>query len=124
MDVLRRALWEKTHPKQLNILDVHGKSYAQIWQPKSYALKAKITTTRKTITWKDKIKKDPKKIEYCHNLITQLMPEEHMRYDVKTALVLCRIMDGDMSFMQQHILQRGLKIFGQKGYDTAMDEIK
>jgi hypothetical protein len=61
-------------------------------------------------------------LEYHHNLITQNEPDEgqslrttmaRLIYDLNT-----RIVRGGASFAQQYLLNKGLKIFGQKGRDA------
>ena len=60
-------------------------------------------------------------LEYCHNLITQVHPnpQEDVEYGMMHAMLIARVMDKinskvliqGASFVQQYILQKGLKVF-------------
>ena len=75
----------------------------------------------------------PKKLEHCHNLITQVSPnpDEDVEYHTSLANVIARTMvyinhmvrEKGASFAQQYILQKGLKIFGKRGHDAAIKEM-
>jgi hypothetical protein len=75
-------------------------------------------------------------LEYHHNLITQNEPDEDQskEYSPSDAMLIARLMydlntrvvrEG-ASFAQQYLLNKGLKIFGQKGRDASkkkMDQL-
>ena len=60
-------------------------------------------------------------LEYCHNLIMQIHPnpQEDVEYAMMHAMLIARVMDDinskvliqGASFVQQYILQKGLKVF-------------
>jgi hypothetical protein len=72
-------------------------------------------------------------LEYCHNLVAQVKPDEEMtiEYGSNKAMLIARfIQDITMnvnehkaSFAQQYMLQKGLKVFGNKGHGALMKEI-
>jgi hypothetical protein len=72
-------------------------------------------------------------LEYCHNLVAQVKPDEEMtiEYGSNKAMLIARfIQDITMnvnkhreSFAQQYMLQKGLKVFGNKGHEALMKEI-
>jgi hypothetical protein len=72
-------------------------------------------------------------LEYCHNLAAQVKPDEEMtiKYGSNKAMLIARfIQDIAMnvnehraSFAQQYMLQKGLKVFGNKGHEALMKEI-
>jgi hypothetical protein len=73
------------------------------------------------------------KLEHCHNLIAQVSPnpKEDVEYNPQTAMVIARTMveinakasaDG-ACYAQQYILQKGLKVFGEKGSQAAGKEL-
>jgi hypothetical protein len=74
-----------------------------------------------------------KQLEYCHNLVCQVKPEEEriIEYGSCQAMLIARfIQDIRMnvnqhgaSFAQQYMLQKGLKVFGEKGHDALKKEI-
>jgi hypothetical protein len=75
-----------------------------------------------------------RQLEYCHNLVSQVKPEKEMtiEYGSCQAMLIARfIQDVTMnvnqhgaSFAQQsNILQKGLKVFGNKGHDALKKEI-
>jgi hypothetical protein len=78
---------------------------------------------------KDKLRQ----LEYCHNLVAQDKPDEEMNieYGSNKAMLSARfIQDITMnvnghgaSFAQQYMLQKGLKVFGNKGHKASMKEI-
>jgi hypothetical protein len=74
-----------------------------------------------------------RQLEYCHNLVAQVKPDEEMNieYVSDEAMLIARfIQDITMnvnehraSFAQQYMLQKGLKVFGNKGHKALMKEI-
>jgi hypothetical protein len=85
---------------------------------------------RKKVSFaKDKLRQ----LEYCHNLVAQVKPDEEMNieYGSNEAMLIARfIQDITMnvneqgaSFAQQYMLQKGLKVFGNKGHKASMKEI-
>ena len=73
-------------------------------------------------------------LEVKHNLFTSINAEEKNTtyYDSHMTIVIARLIQffNDMSFIQQafsfgqqYMLQKGLKVFGQRGYDAAEAEI-
>jgi hypothetical protein len=78
-------------------------------------------------------KDELRQLEYCHNLVAQVKPDEEMNieYGSNEAMLIARfIQDITMnvnkdgaSFAQQHMLQKGLKVFGNKGHKASMKEI-
>jgi hypothetical protein len=74
-----------------------------------------------------------RQLEYCHNLVAQVKPDEEMiiEYGSNKVMLLARfIKDITMnvnkhgaSFAQQYMLQKGLKVFGIKGHEALMKEI-
>jgi hypothetical protein len=73
-----------------------------------------------------------RQLEYCHNLVAQVKPVEEMtiEYGSNKAMLIARfIQDITMnvnkhraSFAQQYMLQKGLKVFGNKGHEASMKE--
>jgi hypothetical protein len=78
-------------------------------------------------------KDELRQLEYCHNLVAQVKPDEEMNieYGSNEAMQIARfIQDITMnvnkhgaSFAQQYMLQKGLKVFGNKGHEASMKEI-
>jgi hypothetical protein len=75
-----------------------------------------------------------RQLEYCHNLVAQVKPDEEMNIEYgsnEAMLILARfIQDITMnvnehgaSFAQQYMLQKGLKVFGNKGHKALIKEI-
>jgi hypothetical protein len=72
-------------------------------------------------------------LEYCHNLITQVHPnpQEDIEYATMHAMLIARVMDNinskvliqGTSFVQQYILQKGLKVFGDQGREASTKEM-
>jgi hypothetical protein len=72
-------------------------------------------------------------LEYCHTLVAQVKPDEEMtiEYGSNKAMLIAKfIQDITMnvnkhraSFAQQYMLQKGLKLFGNKGHEASMKEI-
>jgi hypothetical protein len=95
-----------------------GKSYAQ-----------NIKKKRKVSFAEDELRQ----LEYCHNLVAQVKLDEEMNneYGSNKAMQIARfIQDITMnvnepgaSFAQQYMLQKGLKVFGNKGHKASMKEI-
>jgi Reverse transcriptase (RNA-dependent DNA polymerase) len=74
-----------------------------------------------------------KHLEYCHNLVCQVKPEKEktIEYASCQAMLIARFIQDIMmnvnqhgaSFAQQYMLQKGLKVFGEKGHDALKKEI-
>jgi hypothetical protein len=74
-----------------------------------------------------------RQLEYCHNLVAQVEPDEEkiLEYGSKKAMLIARfIQDITMnvnkhraSFTQQYMLQKGLKVCGNKGHEASVKEI-
>jgi two-component sensor histidine kinase len=74
-----------------------------------------------------------RQLEYCHSLVAQVKPDEEMNieYGSNEAMPIARfIQDITMnsnehgaSFAQQYMLQKRLKVFGNKGHKASMKEI-
>ena len=72
-------------------------------------------------------------IEYCHNLIAQVHPNpnEDVEYKITHAMLIARCMDDinnrvttrGASFMQQFLLHKGLKVFGEHSHEAATKEM-
>ena len=72
-------------------------------------------------------------LEYCHNLVIQSEPNEDQmkEYSPSEAMLMARLMNDinsrvvreGASFAQQYLLNKGLKIFGQKGRDASKKEM-
>ena len=86
--------------------------------------------TMAKVTFKDE---GTGKLEYCHNLITQVHPNpnEDVEYATSHAMLIARVMDDinskvsvqGASFAQQYILQKGLKVFGNRGRQASTKEM-
>ena len=71
--------------------------------------------------------------EYCHNLIAQvhLNPSEDVEHKITHAMLIARCMDNidnrvttrGVSFMQQFLLHKGLKVFREYGHEAATKEM-
>jgi hypothetical protein len=78
-------------------------------------------------------KDELRQLEYCHNLVAQVKPDEEMKieYGSDEAMLIARFIqditinvnEHGASFAQQYMLQKGLKVFGNKGYEASMKEI-
>jgi hypothetical protein len=78
---------------------------------------------------KDKLRQ----LEYCHNLVAQVQPDEEMNieYGSDEAMLIARFIqeitinvnEHGAFFAQQYMLQKGLKVFGNKGHEALMKEI-
>jgi two-component sensor histidine kinase len=76
---------------------------------------------------------DLRQLEYCHNLVAQVKPDEEMNieYGSNKAMPIARFIQDitvnvnkhGTSFAQQYMLQKGLKVFGNKGHKAWMKEI-
>jgi hypothetical protein len=94
-----------------------GKSYAQIDKRKKRVSFAEDELSQ---------------LEYCHNLVAQVKPDKevNIEYGSSEAMLIARfIQDITMnvnkhgaSFAQQYMLQKGLKVFGNKGHEASMKE--
>ena len=72
-------------------------------------------------------------LEYCHNLIMQVHPnpQEDVKYALMHAMLIARVIDDinskvliqGTSFVQQYILQKGLKVFGDQGREASTKEM-
>ena len=72
-------------------------------------------------------------IKYCHNLIAQLNPNpsEDVEYKITHEMLIARCMDNinnsvmthGASFMQQFLLHKGLKVFGEHGHEASTKEM-
>ena len=85
-------------------------------------------TTEKQVKFLDK------ELVNKHNLFTQVSPNPHadVEYSRDQALLIAKTMvdfnykgttTNKWSFGQQHILQKGLKLFKDKGHDAAIKEL-
>ena len=76
---------------------------------------------------------DIHEIEYCHNLIAQVHPNpnEDVEYKNTHAMLIARCMDDinnsvttrGVSFAQQFLLHKGLKVFREHGHEAATKEM-
>jgi hypothetical protein len=65
-----------------------------------------------------------RQLEYCHNLVAQVKPDEKksIEYGSNKAMLIARFIQDitknvnkhGPSFAQQYMLQKGLKVFGNK----------
>jgi hypothetical protein len=70
-------------------------------------------------------------LEYCHNLFTQGAVEDSKGYEPMEAMLMARLMNDlnrkitehGASFVQQYLVDKGLKVFGKRGYDASMKEM-
>jgi hypothetical protein len=77
-----------------------------------------------------KIKPDMQ-FEYCHNQISQTKPNESKEYSPSDIMLMARLIDDlnikiiekGASFAQQYLLNKGIKVFGQRGRDASRKEI-
>jgi hypothetical protein len=110
----RRWTWETRPIKQLKP-KMSGKSYMQ--QQKNLIFNGDVDLP----------------LEYHHNLVTQTVPDEGQskEYSPSNAMLTARLIynlksrvvrEGTSS-AQQYLLNKGLKIFGQKGWDASKKEI-
>jgi hypothetical protein len=78
------------------------------------------------------VKDKKKQLEYCHNLVAQVRPADKKitEYGSNQSMLVARfIQDITMhvnlhraSFVQQYILQKGLKVFGKKGPELEISD--
>jgi hypothetical protein len=78
-------------------------------------------------------KDELRQLEYCHNLVAQVKPDEEMniKYVSDETMLIARFIhditinvnEHRASFAQQYMLQKGLKAFGNKGHEALMKEI-
>jgi hypothetical protein len=78
---------------------------------------------------KDKLRQ----LKYCHNLVAQVKPDKEMNieYGSDEAMLIARFIQDitinvnkhRASFAKQYMLQKGLKVFGNKGHKAPMKEI-
>jgi hypothetical protein len=86
-------------------------------------------TTKKVAFAEDELKQ----MEYCHNLVSQVKPSEEQTiiYGSNQVMLIARFIqditrnvnEHGASFIQQYILQKGLKVFGNKGHKASKKEI-
>jgi hypothetical protein len=86
-------------------------------------------TIKKVVFAEDELKQ----LEYCHNLVSQVKPteEQTIEYGSNQAMLITRFIQDIIrnvnkhgaSFAQQYILQKGLKVFGNKGHEASKKEI-
>jgi hypothetical protein len=86
-------------------------------------------TIKKVVFAEDELKQ----LEYCHNLVSQVKPteEQTIEYGSNQAMLIARFIQDitrnvnkhGASFAQQYILQKGLKVFGNKGHKASKKEI-
>jgi hypothetical protein len=110
-----RRLARETRPIERLELKMSGKSYMQEQKKVNFECDAK------------------QELEYHHNLITQNEPDEgqSMEYSPSDAMLMARliydlntiVVREGASFAQQYLLNKGLKIFGQKGRDASKKEM-
>jgi hypothetical protein len=92
-----------------------GKSYAQ---------------QKKQVTFKAN---EEGQLEYCHNQVVQTKPDpsQSKEYNPQDAMLMARLIydlnnkvlrEGAL-FAQQYLLNKGLKVSGQKGHDASMKEM-
>jgi hypothetical protein len=95
---------------------------------KSYVQNDK-KTIKKVVFAEDKLKQ----LEYCHNLVLQVKPteEQTIEYGSSQGMLIARFIqditrnvnEHGASFAQQYIVQKGLKVFGNKGHKASKKEI-
>ena len=76
---------------------------------------------------------DVMQLEYCHNLIEQVHPNpvDDVEYTMSHAILIACIMNElsskitrqGASIAQQHLLHKGLEVFGKKGHEALAKEI-
>ena len=87
------------------------------------------TQTQKKVIFGD----EDVRLEYCHNLVMQTQPNENQNkeYTPADAMLMARLINDinsrvdreGVSFAQQYLLNKGLKVFGQKGRDASKKEM-
>jgi hypothetical protein len=91
----------------------YGKSYMQ---------------EKRKVTFKSK---PDMQLEYCHNIIAQTNPNESKEYNPSDAMLMAglindlniKIIEKGASLAQQYLLNKGLKVFGQRGCHASMKEM-
>ena len=68
-----------------------------------------------------------------HNIIYQTKPSDKkiLEYEPDDSMIIIRLIGDlqnqlktrEMSFAQQYILQKGLNVFGQRGYEAAIKKV-
>ena len=86
-----------------------------------------------SVTFKDEQDAARTKLEYSHNIITQVRPRdnEDVEYSLEYALLIARCMDDlqnkitqhGVSYAQQYLLKPGLKIFKDRGVKATKEEL-
>jgi len=82
----------------------------------------------KQVTYKNK---PGTQLEYCHNLIAQMKPNKSKEYTPMEAMLMARLINNlntkivkkGASFAQQYLLNKGMKVFGQRGRDASTKEM-
>ena len=68
-----------------------------------------------------------KELEYKHNLFTQVSPNPHADVEYMIAKTMVDFnfkgTTNEWPFGQQHILQKGLKLFKDKGHNATIEEL-
>ena len=72
-------------------------------------------------------------LKYCHNLIAQTKPDKdhYNKYNPQEAMPMARLINDlqlqvtekGASFVQQYLINKGLKVFGQAGHDASKKSI-
>jgi Reverse transcriptase (RNA-dependent DNA polymerase) len=121
--------------QRLIIENTRGQTYNQVRHEESVPGVPANNTAEQAqgVTFKDQVDDNNRKLEYCHNLTAQVHPNprQDREYDSSLALVIARIID-DISkkvsmfgaqFGQQHMLHKGLKVWGERGSTAASKEM-
>ena len=122
---LRRSTRQRTEVERL-VPSMRGQSYLEK-EIRNSILKNKKKTVR---IMEDEVRK----LEVSHNIVHQVQFEDGQvwEYDIEDTMLITRLI-GDLqnqvtihkdSFAQQYILQKGLKVFGQKGHSAAKKELE
>jgi hypothetical protein len=93
-------------------------------------LQSRTKTIKKKVNFvEDKLRQ----LEYCHNLISQVKPDESqtIEYGTSHAMVIARLIQDitmkviahGASFAQQYILQKGLKVLGHEASKKEIDQL-
>jgi hypothetical protein len=84
---------------------------------------------KKRVTFKSK---PDMQLEYCHNTIAQMKPNESKEYNPSDTMSMLarlindlnvKIIEKGASFAQQYLLNKGIKAFGQRGRDASKKEM-
>jgi hypothetical protein len=116
--------------ERLNVASTSGQTYLQKKKHMKKKTSAKKLAKLKRVTFKE----DADAIlEYCHNLIGQTHPNSDLdrEYTQEEAFILAQymvhfnaeIMSQGHSFTQQYMLNKGLKIFDERGAAAASKEM-